>query len=79
MPLSVEKPMRKDQLEIVRKFTEKLFVFAEKVLSRKIEDISESPREGDGVYMGEQWSKQCEFAVKGNVGMRVIVTAWRND
>lgn len=74
-----ERPMRKDQTEVVRKFTDRLFNAAEKILRRRIEDLSEDTMEGDGIFIGEQWSKKAEFAVKGNVTIRVIVTAMRND
>lgn len=73
------KDMRKDQLAIVRKFTDKLFIAAEKILRRRIEDMMEDSREGTGIFTNDQWSKSCEFAVKGNVGVKVVVTAWRND
>lgn len=81
MPRTIQeaKDLRKDQLEIIRKFTDKIFAASEKILRRRIEDLAEDTREGDGIFTHDQWSKKCDFAVKGNVEITVIVTARRTD
>jgi hypothetical protein len=69
--------LRKNQMNTVHKFTERVFEGAWRASGRNLEDYHEDYLEGDGVYTGEQWSKGMELITKDGVMLRVIVTATR--
>ncbi len=69
--------LRKNQMNTVRKFAEKVFEGAWRASGRNLEDYHEDSREGDGVFMGEEWSKSMELLTKDGVMLRVFVTATR--
>lgn len=73
------KKIRKDQLDYIRSFAIKLFNDAGVRLGRRVIDLAEDVKEGEGIFTDDQWSKKIEFILDNELEVSVIITARRAD